>query len=165
MAIQQQFVMSKGWTSRLINLAGTGANQGFSHVDCILPSGELFGSRSDKVGGKPPGVQRRPSNYLDGTLMYRAVFTLKATSTQEKAFYDFLFQQEGKPYDKLSILAFVTNRDWRDEGAWFCDELMAGATETAKLCRKLYLPINKLTPTSWALVLSALGAEHEVLPV
>lgn len=163
--IRQQFVMGKGLASNIINYFGAGINLGFSHVDCVLPNGDLFGARSDAIGGKPPGVQRRPADYQDGMLIRREIFSLNATPKQAKAYYDFLLAQEGKPYDKVAILGFVGDRDWRDDSAWFCDELAAAATEKGSLCEVLYLPVNKLTPTSWALVLSAIGAGHAAAPV
>lgn len=137
---------------------------GFSHVDIVLPlgnrwgvpAGSLLGARSDAVGGKLAGVQIRPAGYAEPWVR-RHVFELKSTLKQEVLFYDFLELQLNKPYDSLAIVAFLTQRDWRDDSAWFCDELAARATERAGLCGVLYLPANKLTPTGWAVVVTALG--------
>ena len=41
-----------------------------------------------------------------------------------------------KPYDKLAIVAFAVNRDWRSPDAWFCDELVAVGLEHAEVVRK-----------------------------
>lgn len=154
-----QFVLARGCSSRLILLAGAGTQaKGFSHVDIVLPDGMLFGARSDSVGGKPPGVQRRPAGYGDATWARREIFSLKATPAQEKRGYDFLYAQEGKPYDKLAIFAFFISRNWRDDDSWICDELYLKFIEAAGVCPPLYLPANRLNPTGAAVVASALGA-------
>jgi hypothetical protein len=169
--ISYQFVLASGLASGLIQMFGGGTQTlGFSHVDVVLPpglifggqtvpvTGQLFGARSDEVGGRPAGVQRRPVGYGNASWIRRTIFTLSSTPAQEAAFYAFLYAQEGKPYDKTAIIAFAADRDWRAEDSWFCDELAAAATEASLLCPALYLPANKLTPTGWAVVVSALGA-------
>lgn len=161
MSIKAQFVLAHGWSSAIIQMGGGGTRAlGFSHVDIVLPTGELYGARSDAIGGKPPGVQRRPKDYGKKTWIRQVVFELAATPEQEKAFYDFAFLQEGKPYDKLAIIAFFADRNWRDDDAWFCDELLLACTEKAALCPPLYLPANKFNPTGAACIWSALGAQH-----
>ncbi len=85
--------------------------------------------------------------------------SLDATKKQERDFYAYLNAQIGKPYDKTAITAFVFNRDWREEDAWYCSELQAAALEDAGLSHPLYLPASKVTPVSLALVMSALGAK------
>ena len=52
--------------------------------------------------------------------------------------------QVGKPYDKLAIVAFAVNRDWRSPDAWFCDELVAAGLEHAQEVRKLAPCLNRL---------------------
>jgi hypothetical protein len=157
MSIKFQFVLGAGFSSSVIAWFGGGDNSalGFSHVDCMLPDGRLLGARSDWVGGAPPGVRIRPSGYE--AWKRRVVFELASTPAQEKLFYDFLMAQVGKPYDKLAIFSFIADRDWRDDSAWFCSELAAAASEHAGACDALYLPANKLSPTAWAVVVSALG--------
>ena len=162
MSVRYQFDRGYGPISAAISMFGGGTlTLGFSHVDIVLPDGRLLGARSDWIkpldgsAPIPPGVRVRPANYEKWKR--RVVFELAATKKQEASFYKFLNAQVGKPYDKLAIWAFVANRNWRDDEAWFCDELAAAATEQAGLCEQLYLPANKLTPTSWAVVVSAIG--------
>lgn len=164
--ISFQFVLASGFSSALIQMFGGGTSTlGFSHVDVVLPTGELFGARTDfPINGKT-GVQRRQAGYGNASWIRRTVFTLSSTPAQEAAFYAFLLAQEGKPYDKTAIVAFAAARDWRADDSWFCDELAAAATESAGICPELYLPANKLTPTGWAVVLSALGAVIMTQPV
>lgn len=161
-----QFVLARGWSSFAILLAGAGtATLGFSHVDIVLPDGTLFGARSDAVGGKPPGVQRRPPGYGNDSWVRREIFELKSTRAQEKAGYDFLYAQEGKPYDKLAIFAFFIARDWREDDSWICDELYLSFLIAAGVCPPLYLPANRLNPTGAAVVASALGATAKPQPI
>lgn len=166
MSLNAQFVLARGFTSTLILLAGAGTQSlGFSHVDIILPDGTLFGARTDyPINGKT-GVQRRPPGYGAKDWIRRVVFSLPATPDQERKGYDFLLAQEGKPYDKLAILAFFTDRDWRDENAWFCDELYLRFLETAGACPSLYLPASRINPTGAANIASALGASITPQPV
>lgn len=38
--------------------------------------------------------------------------------------------QIGKPYDWRAITGFVTHRDWHDDRAWFCSELVEAAMDS-----------------------------------
>jgi uncharacterized protein YycO len=134
---------------------------GFSHVDMITPSGYLLGARTDYPVQGETGVQIRPWDYAKSSWIRQEIFTLPSTPAQEKAFYNYALSQVGKPYDTLAILAFFADRDWRNEDAWFCDELLLACTERGDLCPPLYLPANKFTPTGAACVWSALGAIYD----
>lgn len=174
MSLKAQFVLAGGISSTLIEIGGGGTNTlGFSHCDIVLPGKiangyneefdpdreYLLGSRTDFPIDGQTGVQIRDWDYGKATWIRQEVFELSATPEQEIAFYDYAFAQVGKPYDKLAIIAFFIARDWRDEGAWFCDEYLLACTEQAKLCPSLYLPTNKFTPTGAACIWSALGAK------
>ena len=151
--IRLQFVMGSGLSSALITWFSAGA---FSHVDCVLPSGDLLGARSDQIGNVAPGVQIRPPNYE--TWKRRVVMKLTVEPAKERKFLDFLHNQIGKPYDKTAILGFVAGRDWRAADSWFCSELQAAALEVATVSPLLYSPTNKITPAALALVMSARDA-------
>lgn len=152
--IRLRFVCGYGLASKAIAWFGA---EHLSHVDAVLPNGMLLGSRSDTVGGMPPGVQVRSPNYEP---VARTVdMAIPATPDQTDAFYAFLFDQIGKPYDHAAIWGFVFNRDWRDEDSWFCMELIAAAGEAAKLYPRLFLAANKITPVSGALAYSAIGGK------
>ena len=173
MSVRAQFVLARGWSSTAIQLVGGGTRTlGFSHVDIILPPEwirpqdgvnptrpALLGARSDVIGGKPAGVQVRPWDYGVGTWIRQVVMELPATAAEEALFYGFAREQLGKPYDKLAILAFFTGRNWRDEEAWFCSELLCASLENSHLCPDIYAPANKINPTEAAIILSALGAK------
>lgn len=160
MSVRAQFVLARGLSSALIQLAGGGTRAlGFSHVDLLLPTGELLGSRTDFPINGQTGVQIRPWGYGSKEWIREVLMELPATPQQTDAFYAFAKAQVGKPYDKLAIAAFFTDRDWREDDAWFCDELLLSATERAGLCPPLYLPTNKFNPTGAACIWSALGAK------
>lgn len=122
-----------------------------------MPDGSLLGARSDRIGGKPPGVQVRPANYARWPL--RVVYSLDVLPWQEETFYGFLDAQIGKPYDKLAIWAFVLNRNWRDVDSWICSELQARALEIAGVLRPSLLPVNKITPVMLAELVGEAGAQ------
>lgn len=150
--IQLQFSRQHDVGSSLIAWFSAGD---LSHVDCILPSGLLLGARSDKVGGKPAGVQYRPPDYAKFVRVVR--FSIPTTQEQTDKFYDFLFHQLGKPYDNSTILGFISGRNWREQDSWICSELQAAALEAAGIVGPLYLSANKITPVALALLVSGIG--------
>lgn len=118
-----------------------------------MPDGSLLGARSDKVGGKPAGVQVRPDGYEAWSRIERV--SLQATPEQEAKFRTFLTAQIGKPYDSLAIAAFAVGRDWREPDSWFCSELQAAALEASGwLPRPLASVANEITPRDLLLVVS-----------
>ncbi len=149
--IQLRFVRERGFISSLIAWFSAGH---VSHVDVVLAGGKLLGARADRVGGVPPGVQIRPHGYIDPVLIVE--MDLLVSPEQEAVFYRFLQAQVGKPYDRIAILGFIVGRNWRDDGAWFCSELVAAALENAGIVPRLYTPANKLTPAALATVVSAI---------
>ena len=154
MAIRLQFSRQADPISSLIAYYGASP---FSHVDAVLPGGQLLGARSDSVGGQPPGVRIRPPGY--SKFATRVVFNLECTIEQEGAFYDFLRKQLGKPYDKSAILGFMTGRNWREDDAWICSELVSRAAEMATILPYLYLAASKISPGGAILAFSAIGAK------
>lgn len=147
-----QFVCEKAISSQLIAWFSAGH---FSHVDAVLDDGSLLGARSDRVGGRPAGVQIRPPNYINFSL--RVVMAIPVSDLQNTAFYAFLHSQVGKPYDSEAIWAFLFNRNWRETDSWICSELQAAGLEHAAVTPRLYLAANKITPVSLALAASAVG--------
>jgi uncharacterized protein YycO len=148
-----RFVLGNDWTSSAIALFSAGY---FSHVDAVVPTG-LLGSRSDAIGGKPPGVQVRPFGYE--RVKRSLILTIPATCPdQEFAWLKWLGSQIGKPYDSPAIWAFAFGRNWREPDSWFCSELQAAALEQCGIVRSLVFPPNKVTPAELAQIVSALGA-------
>jgi uncharacterized protein YycO len=162
-SFKAQFVRQAGPTSDIIALAGGGDQfEGFSHVDILLPNGNLLGARDDSVGGQLSGVWIRRPNYV--TWIRRVVIEIPCSDAQAATAYAFANAQVGKPYDTTAILAFIAGRNWREPDSWFCSELFMASVETAGICDQLYSPVNKIMPTPAALVATALGGvviEHE----
>lgn len=98
-----------------------------SHVDLVLPSGDLLGARTDHN----PGVQIRPKGYATFSRIVQIDFDF--TSAQTEAYIAWIKTQIGKPYDSYGIEEFFIHRrrDWRNPSAWFCSEVQARASEVA----------------------------------
>jgi uncharacterized protein YycO len=124
-----------------------------THVDYVLEDGQLLGARF------PDGVQVRPSDYMKFTRTERV--DIVVPYFKETAFKTFIKEQVGKPYDWLAIISFscivACNRNWRQEDAWFCSELIAAAFEYSGITRQLAPTINRLTPRDIYLVVSAIA--------
>lgn len=150
--IQLQFVRGADIASSVIAWFSQG---NFSHVDAVLSDGNLLGARNDSVGGRPPGVQIRPPDYAPFPVKVR--MDIPSTSPQEAAFYAFLDEQLGKPYDTEAIWAFAAGRNWRETDSWICSEVISAAGESAVIFPPLYLAANKITPVACALAFSAVG--------
>lgn len=145
------FVRGKGLISEAIGYVDF-----FSHVDCYI-DGQLWGARSDHVGGKPPGVWGRPDEYE--AWAHRTVFALPCTTLAQQSYYAFVKSQEGKPYDSFDIEGIILNRDWRSPDHWICSELQGVAGESADMWgigdpRKLFVPDNHIPPGPLAMLAS-----------
>jgi hypothetical protein len=151
--ITLRFIRGHGVGSGLISWFGGGL---YSHVDYAMPDGTWLGARSDRVGGKPAGVQIRPADYV--TPIRQLTLALNTTPEQGRDHYAFLFSQIGKPYDKMAILGFIVGRNWEDPGAWICSELQCAAAISADILKPLCLTANRITPNDLTLLWSALGA-------
>jgi hypothetical protein len=144
----------------------------FSHVDAVVPAtgidncpwepGSLVGERSDKVGGKPAGLQCRPYGYV--SVRNAVLFHLPATAEEETAFWAFMYVQEGHRYDKLGIVAFLFNSNWHTPGTFFCSAAILDALQSADWISPLYSPYNKVVPVALADLTCARGATWEVDP-
>lgn len=147
-----QFVRGTDFEAQAIEWFGGGPR--FSHVDLVMPDGQLLGARSDVIGGAPPGVQLRDHRYVghDQTLRVE----IPCTDEQAAKAIAFAKEQIGKPYDKMAIFAFIIGRNWREDDAWFCSELCTMILETAGIIHPLAATANKISPAALVLVLSAL---------
>lgn len=154
--ITLQFVCGRGLASRTIAWFSQGH---LSHVDYVMDDWKLLGARNDWHGSIQPGVRIRPPSYLPAN-EHKELMRVPCTAEQKKLYEAFLKDQLGKPYDQLGIFAFMVNRNWRDESAWFCSELQTAAGEKAGIFKnKLYLGANKVTPVMCAMAYSAIGGK------
>ena len=151
--IRLLFVQGTDFGAEAIQWYGHGAK--FSHVESILSDGSVLGSRSDEVGGAPPGVQIRTYGYWgdEKTLQIDLPCSDEITS----AYYDFLHSQLGKPYDKVGIAGFIVGRDWQEDDCWFCSELVsAGLVKSGYFNYKPSSSSNKIAPSDLILMLSVI---------
>lgn len=129
-----------------------------SHIGFMLDHDRYeLGARFDKVGGKPRGVEVRPAQYA--RFASETYIDLDVTPAQEFACKMFLVDQLHKPYDWEAIVGFATGRNWRDDNAWICSELIAAGLEHSGLVHPLYLDNSKITPVACALLLTAIGGQ------
>ena len=136
----------KSWLSWLIRVFQNGFWA--SHASAELPDGRILSAQLDG------GVKIRPADSEDICTRVDRV-ELPATEEQTKAFYDFLKEQDGKPYDWRAIVAFAFVRDWRNPGAWFCSELiLAALIACGWFSCPLVVSDNHVMPRDLALVLS-----------
>jgi len=169
--INLRFVLGYDLSSWAIGLFSAGH---LSHVDAVVPAGgvelaplwpggQLVGSRSDKIGGKPPGLQCRPFGYEKVKAAW--LFHLPATEAQERAFWAFMYSQEADAYDTAGILSFVFNSNLHTPGEFFCSAAILDALESADWIAPTYSPYFKITPVALAnLVSSRVGVTWEESP-
>lgn len=149
--ITLQFIRGTDLGAKAIEWFGHGLS--YSHVDTVMPDGRLYGARSDKVGGAPAGVQYRDPSYTQDAGKLHIV--LNTTPEQDAAYYAFLLKQQGKPYDKLSIISFIIGRNWQDNDSWFCSELVAAAlVKCGFFPWPLAVTSNKIDPTDLIFAIS-----------
>lgn len=172
--VEVMLVRGRGLSSAAIGYFGAGY---WSHYANVVPRGApvrfangkrthvafagdwVLDARYDHVGGEPPGVRYRPSNYLAGE--ERIILRIHCLPEQARAWLAAGDSQLGKPYDARSIWAFVTgrnaSRNWRNPSAWFCDELGIWMLEQSGRLPRLPLHINRVTPGTAYAVCGALG--------
>lgn len=146
------------WASALIRRM---CHSPFSHIDFVLEDGSLLGASDNPSApvlmGNPRGVAIRPGvpPYQEFAVRRQMIIqTAQASSVIEAA-----MSQLGKPFDGEALHDFFSDsfpgvRDWRDNGTWFCAELVIWAFETGKYWypRELLWPKNRVSPTDIFLI-------------
>lgn len=144
-----QFATSSGMQSAIIRMH---TRSEFSHVDVVTEDGQLLGARlKEKIGGN--GVQIRPANYHVFTKKVQV--TVQVTDAQYDAFWAWIKQQIGKPYDWRAIIGLSVHRDWREDDSWFCSELQARAVEVAGIIN-IDQKVNWIDPEMFRLLIMAI---------
>lgn len=150
-----QFSRDGSLGSRMIRWYG-GVHR-WSHVDAVLPNGDLLGARDEAESGFPAGVQIRTPGYAAFTATERVQIPCLAETRD--AFYTAIKSQVGKPYSWRTILGFALGRRIGDPRGWVCDTLQFWA-----LLKERVLPpalhdlIDVVTPDD--LYLMAVTAAH-----
>lgn len=159
--IQLQFVLGAGWGSRLISWWGQGYG-GYSHVDAILPTGDLIGARSDSIRLKngtviPPGVRVRPPDYEKW--LKRTIVTLDATPVETERWQQFLLSKVGQGYDKSDILGLILGLPITSTGHWVCSWIQTSGLEV--IGKFGYLPFypQQVTPNELLFGVCTIGGK------
>jgi hypothetical protein len=128
-------------------------NSPFSHVDMVMPDGNLLGAsdspRAPVVSGNSRGVAIRPPDYEAYGLRLRMVInTPKADLIRAVA-----LTQLGKPFDNSALYGFLSDalpgaRPWGDPTSWFCSELIIWSFLKALYWNEIPLvwPQNRVSP-------------------
>lgn len=120
----------------------------FSHVDLVvtpeahrtgLPDHGSYRPYALLGASEPGGVAIRPPNYHEFLRRHR--MTLVTDKAAE--YYKLIATQVGKPFDHQSMIRTIDLNwtDWRDDGSWFCVELLAWGLEKIGFWQRRH-PIN-----------------------
>jgi len=106
---------------------GYDVGNGWSHCGAVLPSGEVI----DSMLGQ--GV-REPRSLRSYMLAFPQHAFAAVPRPLDGLVAEILLAERGKPYDYRALPHFVLPgwsgaRDWADDGAWLCSELIAHALE------------------------------------
>lgn len=125
----------------------------YSHVDIVLPDGNLLGA-SDQgahgrvIAGNSCGVAIRPPDYQAFGIRRQMVIKTEKADAVIAA----VMEEIGKPFDHSALKQIMTDkivRDWRENGMWFCSELVAHGLEKGKFFKRpIIMPKNRITPPS-----------------
>lgn len=73
-----------------------------SHVECLSQDGKFY--IGERFG---TGMQARPLDYDAGSVLHEKIVALSASDAEEAAFYKFVTDKIGEPYDWRSIISFA----------------------------------------------------------
>lgn len=123
-----------------------------SHVEARTPDGAFYiGAHIDG------GVMKRPVGYDKDTMVDEVILDLEATPEQSAAFYAFLENKIGEPYDWLSIIGFVVPEHFHLPEHVICSALQALALRAPE-CEwfrwRLAAPAHLIDPRDLLLILS-----------
>jgi hypothetical protein len=160
--IKIRFVTSDDRLSRLIRMqAGISMPFTPSHAECVSQDGKFY--IGEHYG---TGMQARPVGYDSASLMTlpdgtksERIVALPCTPEQEAAFYKFVTDKIGEPYDWKSIVSFAApDVNLHDFGHLICSAIMTAALRT-KGCEwfpmPLTVPFHHISPRDLLLVLSS----------
>ncbi|MEY4415322.1 MAG: hypothetical protein RIQ53_2615 [Pseudomonadota bacterium] len=108
------FITSDRVSSRLIRAADGGPA---SHCGILLPSGGVLDSTMTHRGV-------RVRSLLDFLADHRLVADIPLALPDPAAAFDWGLAQIGTPYDWTALAGIALWRDWQEEDAWYCSELL-----------------------------------------
>lgn len=91
-----------------------------THVDFVLPNGDLLSAYTNGVHIRPDDPIRKNSYHVE-----------RYTFDAPESCYDYALSQVGKKYDWWAVLGILIKRDWDNEEKWFCSELIARSCQEA----------------------------------
>jgi uncharacterized protein YycO len=128
--IKLRFVANKSFVSWVVRLF---TRSPYSHVDYIFDNGKAYSSLP--VVGVGYNRDRNDVNVY-------CEFEVKDKKTLES----FLLSQMSKPYDWKAIFALPFIRNWQEDDAWFCSELIAAAISRANGESLFNEHLSRITP-------------------
>lgn len=161
--ITLQFSTSPLSISGLIRVATRSA---FSHVDVVIQPGfpgieSLIPKPYGLLGSSDPGgVTIRNPNYQEFLRRHR----MTLVTDKADAIVELLKKELGKPFDNDALLrVFDPNwKDWKDDGKWFCVELLVYVLLKADFWSHrpypVHININHITPED---MLKYLAGEYD----
>lgn len=110
----------------MIEWFGFGAG-GYSHCASVLADGRYLDSRTDVLGGVPPGVHlRHPADYA---WVRKRRLSLSVTQDQYDAWEANLRAKVGDAYAVSDIFGFVVGRNFHRSTQYFCSALAVNAVQ------------------------------------
>jgi hypothetical protein len=118
-----------------------------SHVDLVMPSGELLGARFKG------GVQVRPADYRK----FKLIIRLKVWVPNVEDGYAFALAQVGKPYDSSAIIDMALHRMRPmpvNPLKWYCSELndriiFNAGTQLLRIAPDIETPEEEMSSPVW----------------
>lgn len=160
--IRIRFVAGNDAISKLIQVqAGTAMPFTPSHVETLSQDGKFYIGQHMKGGmeARPVGYDAGQIAVLPNGQLADRVVSLPCSDEQEAAYYAFIHDKIGQPYDWISILGFVlTEVHLHTVGSLICSAVTTAATRT-KGCEyfrtPLTVPFHKISPRDLLLMLSS----------
>jgi uncharacterized protein YycO len=119
-----------GWITRWYEFDEVG------HVAMELPNGMIL----DSV----PSAGVSYHEGLCGEVIYR--FVVDCPEATEHVAIEWMMSQVGKPYDWLALAGMAFRRDWRNDSAWYCADLVLRGYEIAGFPLLRLEHYNRVTP-------------------
>ena len=150
-----QFSTSLEWSSAIIRRI---CHSRFSHVDFVLPDGNMLGASDSPtapaIAGNPRGVAIRPPDYQPFGIRRR----ITIATDKFEAIYTAARSQLGKPFDNAALHQFLSGvpaPPWHDTGQWFCAEHAAWSFWTCAFWPfKLAVNLGRLSPAELIILLN-----------
>lgn len=160
--IAVDFLMGRGWLSRLISWFGLGPG-GYSHCASVIVdvSGgkrreRYLDARNDEVAGVPAGVHIRELRTEKWIRKRRA--TLQVTQAEYDAWEANLRAKIGDSYGRSDIMEFMFDRGKHAPGHYICSALAINAIQhIKKVPFPLWIPAHQINPNVCLTILQTVG--------